>query len=57
MRLISPINIGEFMATMLDGRIISAPKIMAEISGGRAAILGNFTEKGAGLIAKGIMAK
>ena len=50
-------HVGEFVAIMLDGRVYSAPKIMDEITGGRAMINGNFTEKEAGLLAKGIMIK
>ena len=50
-------HVGEFVAIMLDGRVYSAPKIMDEITGGRAMINGNFTEKEAGLLAKGILIK
>jgi preprotein translocase subunit SecD len=50
-------HIGEFLAIMLDGRVDSVPKIMDEITGGRAIILGNFTEEEAGSIAQGIMMK
>ena len=50
-------HIGEFLAIMLDGRVDSVPKIMDEITGGRAMILGNFTEEEAGSIANGIMMK
>ena len=50
-------HIGENVAIMLDGRVMSAPKIMAEITGGRAIINGNFTEAEAGALAKGIMMK
>ena len=50
-------HIGEFLAIMLDGRVVSVPKIMDEITGGRAMILGNFTEEEAGSIAEGIMMK
>ena len=50
-------HIGENVAIMLDGRVMSAPKIMAEITGGRAMIHGNFTEAEAGALAKGIMMK
>jgi preprotein translocase subunit SecD len=50
-------HIGELLAIMLDGRVDSVPKIMDEITGGRARILGNFTEEEAGSIAKGIMMK
>ncbi len=50
-------HIGENLAVMIDGQVLSAPKIMAEITGGRAQILGDFTEESAGLVAKGIMMK
>jgi len=50
-------HIGENVAIMVDGQVRSVPKIMAEITGGRAIISGNFTEEEAGLIAKGIMMK
>ena len=50
-------HIGENLAIVVDGRVMSAPNIMAEITGGRAMILGNFTEEEAGLLAKGIMMK
>lgn len=50
-------HIGEFVAVMIDGRVMSAPKIMDEISGGRALITGNFTEEEAELVAEGIMMK
>jgi len=50
-------HIGELLAIILDGRVDSTPKIMGEITGGRALILGNFTEEEAGALAKGIMMK
>ena len=50
-------HIGEILAIMLDGRVYSAPRIIDEITGGRAIIDGRFTEKEAGLLAKGIMMK
>jgi preprotein translocase subunit SecD len=50
-------HIGELLAIILDGRVDSTPKIMGEITGGRAMILGNFTEEEAGSIAKGITMK
>ena len=50
-------HIGENVAIMVDGRVMSAPKIMAEITGGRAMINGKFTEEEAGLLAEGIMMK
>ena len=45
------------MAVMIDGRVVSAPKISDEITGGQAMILGNFTEEEAGSITNGIMMK
>jgi len=39
-------HVGELAAIMIDGRVMSAPKIMAEITGERARIEGNFTEEG-----------
>ena len=42
---------------MLNGRVASIPKIMAEITGGRILIEGNLTEEEAGSIAEGIMVK
>ena len=50
-------HIGENVAIMLDGQVRSVPKIMAEITGGRAVINGKFTEAEAGALAKGIMMK
>lgn len=50
-------HIGESLAIMLDNRVASVPKIMDEITGGRALITGTFTEEEAGLLAKGIMMK
>lgn len=50
-------HIGELLAIMLDGRVASVPKIMDEITGGRALINGIFTEEEAGSLAKGIMMK
>jgi preprotein translocase subunit SecD len=48
-------HIGENVAIMVDGQVMSAPKIMAEITGGRALIHGIFTEAEAGALAKRIM--
>jgi preprotein translocase subunit SecD len=50
-------HIGESVAIMVNGQVMSAPKIMAEITGGRAIIHGTFTEAEAGALAKGIMMK
>ncbi len=37
-------HIGEFVAVMIDGRVRSTPKIIGEITGGRAFIAGNMNE-------------
>lgn len=50
-------HIGEILAIMLDGRVCSAPRIMDEITGGRAIISGKFTEEEAGSLAEGILLK
>jgi len=50
-------HIGALLAIILDGRVNSTPKIMDEITGGRAQIHGIFTEEEAGSLAKGIMMK
>jgi hypothetical protein len=38
-------NIGRRLAIIIDGRAYSAPKMMAEIPGGRVEISGNFTQE------------
>jgi len=50
-------HIGENLAIMIGGQVRSVPKIMAEITGGRALIHGPFTEAEAGVVAEGITAK
>ena len=47
-------HIGERLALIVDGRILSAPVIAAEITGGRALIQGNLTEKEARAVAEGL---
>ena len=47
-------HIGESVAVMTDGRVISMPRINAEIVDGRVRIEGNFTEEEARSIAEGI---
>jgi preprotein translocase subunit SecD len=42
---------------MAGGRVLSAPTIMVEITGGRAMTPRKFTEEEAGLLAEGIMMK
>jgi hypothetical protein len=48
-------NIGKRLAILVDGNVISAPIIMAHITGNRTMITGNFTENEAKRIADGIM--
>lgn len=50
-------HIGEPVALMIDGKVMSAPRIMAPLLGGRASIHGNFTEEEARAIAEGIAGK
>lgn len=50
-------NIGKPLAIIIDDKVISAPVIMAEISGGKAVITGKFSEQEARSIAKRIMGK
>lgn len=50
-------HIGELVAILIDGQVTTVPKIMDEITGGRALIHGEYTEESAGLLAKGIMTK
>jgi preprotein translocase subunit SecD len=50
-------HVGENVAVMINGRITAIPKIIAEITGGRAVIQGNFTEGEARLVAEGITAQ
>ncbi len=50
-------HIGEFLAVVFDGRVVAVFKIAKEYTNGRALIPGDFTEKEAGSIAKGIMMK
>ena len=50
-------HVGEFVAIMLGGQVTAIPKIMGEITGGRAIVHGNFTEEEARSIAQGITAR
>ena len=50
-------QIGKPVAMMIDGRVMAAPRIMEEITGGRAIINGNFSEEEARSIADGIMVR
>ena len=51
---LTKLHTGEFVAVMLDGRVYSIPKIIGEITGGRAVIEGKFTEEEARAFAAGI---
>jgi preprotein translocase subunit SecD len=44
-------HIGEKVAILIDGRVVAAPRIMAEIPGGRALVHGRFSEAEARTIA------
>jgi preprotein translocase subunit SecD len=50
-------HVGENVAVMLNGRVASIPKIMAEITGGRFVIEGNLTEEEARSLAAGIIVR
>jgi preprotein translocase subunit SecD len=47
-------HIGERLALIVDGRILSAPVVAGEISGGRALIQGDLTEDEARAVVKGL---
>lgn len=47
-------NIGKPLAIFLDGKIISAPNINEEITGGKAQISGNFTPQEAKLLVRNL---
>lgn len=49
-------NMGKQIAIFLDGEVISAPVVQAEILGGRAVISGNFTIDEAKLLARRLQA-
>ncbi len=49
-------NIGQQIAIFLDGEVISAPVVQAEIFGGRAVITGNFTIDEAKLLSRRLQA-
>jgi len=40
-------NVGKYLAIVLDGRVISAPKINSQISDGQGVITGNYTSESA----------
>ncbi|NNE47426.1 MAG: hypothetical protein HKN37_12300 [Rhodothermales bacterium] len=48
------INVGELCGIVVNGKLVSAPRINAPIRGGRALITGNFTEAEARRIANGL---
>lgn len=50
-------HVGETVVLMIDGRVVSTPKILAEISGGRAVMHLGLNEEEAKWIAEGIMVK
>lgn len=50
-------NVWGRMAILIDDRLLSAPVIRAEISGGKAVLAGNFSEAEAHRIAKGIVGR
>jgi preprotein translocase subunit SecD len=47
-------NVHKRCAILVDGQIVSAPRIMAPIRTGRAIISGDFTESEARRIARGL---
>lgn len=49
-------NLGQQIAIFLDGEVISAPVVQAEIIGGRAVISGNFSIEEAKLLARRLQA-
>jgi len=51
-RQMTAANINRCLAICLDGRVMSAPKVMEEISGGKTVISGNFNAEEAAALAK-----
>lgn len=47
-------NIGRFLAIMLDGEVVSAPRINGAITGGNGVIQGSFSEKEAAELASNL---
>jgi len=47
-------NVGKRCGMVLNGRLVSAPVIMAPIRGGRAIVADNFTEREAHHVARGL---
>jgi preprotein translocase subunit SecD len=54
---LSKAHIGKHVAIIIDGRVISTPRIMDEIIGGRVAVVGDFTAEEAESIAEGILVR
>jgi preprotein translocase subunit SecD len=50
-------HIGENVAIIWDGQVVSVSRIIAEITGGRAIINGKYTEEVAGALARELMKK
>ena len=50
-------NIGRILGIVVDGKLVSAPTISAPITGGKAFILGNFTQEEAMRVVGGIVGK
>jgi len=48
-------HIGKNAAILVDGKLVSSPKIMAQISEGKLLIVGHFSHEEALKIAKGIL--
>lgn len=48
-------NIGKHMAILIDGELVTAPKIQAQIPNGVALINGNFSDKEAERIAENLI--
>ena len=46
--------VGKMLGILVDGELISAPRVMEKISGGRAVIAGKFSKEEAENIASGI---
>lgn len=47
-------NVGRFLAIMLDGEVVSAPRINGAITGGNGVIQGSFSEKEAAELASNL---
>ncbi len=49
-------HVGERLAIVVDGKVRSAPRVAAEIAGGKAQISGSFSEQEAAALAKSLNA-